>query len=214
MFGATGPTFPKSIPCFTCQKTKLEYIQFTPMSSDEGEPLDVGSSMENSPPIKNRRGAKFFQLVPASNETGLISPQEFRLQNGGRWYHDYRYLEPDFGERLGQIVFICERCVAHYETRDALEIRIARIAQLGLHARYGVILDACFYDDLFSLEPSLMRQSVQRIKPRTRRRLHYLLPPFLAELSQLENRAPIKRIGRKLRHIEKMLPPRKQTARA
>ena len=214
---STGSHFDKKVACFVCDKTELQYESYTPQYGHDGHAVDIGSCMgPHGQPIVNFEGAKFFRLQKndaESSDSIWIYPVEIQVGRSGDPYHYGGKHEPDFGEHLGEVVFVCSHCVTYYETETGLKKRVAHLADWALDRRYGMVLDRLL--NLFGRSKEQIRRRWRQIPERGRWSRERMLAELIGDLKQLRPHKEIQKILARCYRIQKAISPkRKQTTKA
>jgi hypothetical protein len=194
---STGFSEKKKIPCFICDKTKLEYRHHTPEYGHDGAALDCGPCMgAHGDPILNMAGAKFFTLIRGSDTPAMIlRPKETQISRSGNPYHYGGYHAPTFGTRPQETVFVCAHCVAYYG--EDLEKRVSEIADHRLNQEYAILLHAFF-----------VGTSWRRVSEPNRWKLRKRLDQFIEDLESLAPGYNINRALRTFRKIRTRIAPK------
>lgn len=197
-----GHDYTKKVLCFLCGETKLTFEVYKPQyGHDGGQLLDYGACIRKDT-LKNHENGELFEIKPNPQKADCVVVfQPYTLQASGRPYHYGGAYLPNFGESVGQIIFVCGQCRMKYDTKTfELLNELDTVFLDKVNERLGDLLSQLFVEGIITV-PKTYKQKFSRIKLENQKKLSLKLKGMLHDITGMYSNHSIRRVHQKLRRL-------------
>ena len=117
---STGSDYIKEVPCFLCSKEKLTFMVYSPEYGHNGHELLKYGACIVKDSIKNHKNSQLLKIGPhVKDAESIVVFEPYGLDISRKPYHYSGFYLPDFGESVGQVIFVCGKCRMNLLKQDA-----------------------------------------------------------------------------------------------